>query len=357
MNNSVKCQITNVGTINIPIYMSLNKFGLFNLNEWDGNSVKINEDGDYILTPQVGAGTKNEDNTFTGIVIGEVKSANSNEPYKGIFGYNGGQRSVFIDAEDGSAILGTKAGGQIIIDAAEGGLLYSNSYWKSYDNKGKPNTSAGKANAGMLIDLKTPKIEFGNGNFKVNSDGKLTATGVNISGEITATTGNIGNWTIDEGSIKNGTTTIGSDGTIRGSGGGGSWTLSNNGQATFTGVNITGGSLNIGGNFSVSSNGTLFARNANITGDIYANGIDVGSSSSQRFVVDSSGRIGAGGSYGGVTGTFRGWTGQAIYVRNVTSVVGVINLDLRKLLFFNGICVADVDTNWIFGESGGPIEW
>jgi hypothetical protein len=48
---------------------------LAHLNEWDGNSIQIKDDGGYILSPQMGAGEKNENNQFTGVLMGEVKEA------------------------------------------------------------------------------------------------------------------------------------------------------------------------------------------------------------------------------------------------------------------------------------------
>jgi len=43
VNAAVLCQFkqgsTVVGKINIPIHFLLNKYGLANINEWDGNSV------------------------------------------------------------------------------------------------------------------------------------------------------------------------------------------------------------------------------------------------------------------------------------------------------------------------------
>jgi hypothetical protein len=51
--NIVVCKILNgateVATMYIPVHMALNKFGLANINAWDGSSVKT-EDG-YVLAP------------------------------------------------------------------------------------------------------------------------------------------------------------------------------------------------------------------------------------------------------------------------------------------------------------------
>lgn len=96
-------------TVYVPIYMSLNTFGLASLNAWDGNSVTIDEDEGYIMAPQVGAGKKEDNNTFTGVVMGvaEDYSAGENEHITGLFGYKQGLRSFFLDAESGNAYFGT----------------------------------------------------------------------------------------------------------------------------------------------------------------------------------------------------------------------------------------------------------
>lgn len=92
--------------IYLPIYMSLNTYGLASLNSWDGNHVEINEDGEYILAPQIGAGEKNSANQFTGILMGTQKTYDSDDSQIGLFGYSAGKQSIFLNAEDGSATFG-----------------------------------------------------------------------------------------------------------------------------------------------------------------------------------------------------------------------------------------------------------
>lgn len=93
--------------IYIPIYMSLNTYGLASLNAWDGNHIEINEDKNYILAPQIGAGIKDEEtNTFTGIVMGKAQTYDSNTPTVGLLGYSKGKQSIFLDSETGNAIFG-----------------------------------------------------------------------------------------------------------------------------------------------------------------------------------------------------------------------------------------------------------
>ena len=93
-------------TIYMPIYMSLNTFGLASLNAWDGNHVEINEDENYILAPQIGAGYKDDNNRFTGVVMGTAQTYDQSEPDVGLLGYSEGKQSIFLDAETGNAIFG-----------------------------------------------------------------------------------------------------------------------------------------------------------------------------------------------------------------------------------------------------------
>ena len=118
-----------------------------------------------ILAPQVGAGTKNEDNSFTGVFMGSIKEQGEEKEEHGLFGYNAGQRTISLNAEDGSARFGATGKGQIVIDPSTG---------KALIESGNFSTEAG---TGMRIDLSEPSIEFGSGNFKVDKYGRMYASG------------------------------------------------------------------------------------------------------------------------------------------------------------------------------------
>lgn len=147
--------------------MLLNKYGQAALNGWDGNSVSIDKNGSgAILAPQVGAGQKESDNSFTGVLMGKVKEAGRSDADIGFFAYSSGARTIFLNSQNGSAIFGKNGPGQIIIDPMSNkALLFSNGYWKNYNSSGKnaglPNnyTTANENGKGMLIDLTTPCIK------------------------------------------------------------------------------------------------------------------------------------------------------------------------------------------------------
>ena len=123
--------------VTFPVCMMLNRYELESLNGWDGSSVQVDDAG-YILAPQIGAGRKEDDNSFTGILMGERHVAavayteyddgskviepgnysrfeaieNDGEVVAqpssdvGLYGYYKGQQSIFLNAEDGSAHFG-----------------------------------------------------------------------------------------------------------------------------------------------------------------------------------------------------------------------------------------------------------
>lgn len=178
-----------VAWIHIPIHMMRNRYANSAINSWDGNSVNLGgSNGGMILAPQVGAGIKETDNSFTGMFIGTAKdpkeSVNSSsisslvgyyDEDVGLFGYYKGSRSVFIDAKTGRATFGLSNKGQIILDPTnETAKIYGGNY----------NTTTG---TGLLIDLTTPEIRYGSGNFIVNNNGEITAKNANITGVIHAT--------------------------------------------------------------------------------------------------------------------------------------------------------------------------
>lgn len=180
VNNGLKCIIsqsgTNIATIYHPIHMMLNRYGISALNGWNGNSLDVNEDGTILLAPQVGAGYKEEDNSFTGVVIGTMResAADGFEDKTGLFGFNAGSQSIFLDAETGKAEFGAGTG-KITIDPSNNeAKIYGGGY--DIDNS-----------TGLLIDLIEPAIVYGNGNFSVDGSGNLTAVNADIKGIIRAT--------------------------------------------------------------------------------------------------------------------------------------------------------------------------
>ena len=109
------------------------------------------------------------------------KAKEENVEKIGLLGYSHGEQSLFLDAESGGAIFGKGSqGGQLAFDPNTfKSLLYSKNYWEQYNAKGFPKSydDTNKKGQGMIIDLTTPEIVFGNGKSKITKDGFLEYEG------------------------------------------------------------------------------------------------------------------------------------------------------------------------------------
>lgn len=189
VNTGVKVDIYQsvnfIATLYIPILGYLDRSLHQDIEGWNGNSVQLKgTDGGYLYTPQIGAGQKETDQTFTGMIMGKVKENGVQKT--GLLGYSHGEQSLFLDAESGGGIFGKGSqGGQIVVDPQSNkSMLFSKNYWRNYNQKGFPinYTDANKNGAGLLIDLATPRIEYGNQRFIIDSQGNLTC-GEQITGD------------------------------------------------------------------------------------------------------------------------------------------------------------------------------
>ena len=126
------------GTLHIPLLALLNKYSLVNINEWDGNSVVVDNDKGVIYAPQIAAGDKDNNNTFSGVIMGEYVVDDTSEGL-GLWGFYKGD-STFGMRVDGSAYFGKSGSGRIEINGSGTGTIKSGNYSK--ENK-----------TGMLIDF------------------------------------------------------------------------------------------------------------------------------------------------------------------------------------------------------------
>ena len=170
VDNAVLYTRENEYIIYAPIIFMFNRYGLGSLNDWDGTHITMDlENGDYIYAPQMGAGEKHSDNTFTGVLMGKVKLGQS-EPKTGLMAYSHNRRTVFIDANTGQAEFGAGLG-RIVLDPDNTGseaCIYGGNY-----NPARPTE-------GMCINLGQPSIKWGNGNFEVDQDGMIRALNLEL---------------------------------------------------------------------------------------------------------------------------------------------------------------------------------
>lgn len=246
----------------IPIQLYLNRYGMAALNGWDGNSIEINNDDGYILTPQIGAGVKNSDNSFTGIVMGKTMETNGISKV-GLLGYGHGENNIFLNAETGEATFGVSGDGQIILRPN------GNSYiagWKinaasltSPDSK--TTLYSGGGDSDKRINVNNKFIVYGDGRFSA-ANSKFA---VDADGNITATGGTIGGWTIESQKLHSGHIELNAQGSIKHTSG--HWEIKQDGSAIFNNITanvsgkIAGWKINSwglsSGNIRINANGAI----------------------------------------------------------------------------------------------------
>lgn len=142
----VLCMQGNVVLWAQPIYMMQNRYASAMLNQWDG-SLQIDEENGTIMAPMVGAGRKTRDNTFEGVLMGDVGGTVNmdNATGIGLYGYHDGYQSFHFGI-DGTAFIGKSGRGRILFNG-NSGTIASASYYSTRAD-GSPT-----GDAGMLIDL------------------------------------------------------------------------------------------------------------------------------------------------------------------------------------------------------------
>lgn len=170
--------------IYIPLLAILNQYSMVHINDWDGNSVVVDNNKGIVYAPQIAAGSKDEDNLFTGVMLGEYVVDNSYDTEKGIglWGFYEGASSFGFRA-DGSAYIGMSGAGRLEFNPDATGTkpkatIQSGNYKR-----------IGGANEGMLIDLTNGTIDAPG--FYLQSD---DATGNKF--EFTVGAGNASKFTI-----------------------------------------------------------------------------------------------------------------------------------------------------------------
>lgn len=124
-----------------PVLIIQNRYGSAMLNNWDGD-LTIDEKNGTILSAMMGAGVKNEDNSFSGVLMGQIGKAFEGDNI-GLYGYHEGAQSFSLDVK-GTATLGKSGKGQIRFDGNTGAITSGN-----YDEN----------KAGMKIDLDDPFLK------------------------------------------------------------------------------------------------------------------------------------------------------------------------------------------------------
>lgn len=138
-----------------PILVMQNAFGSTTLNNWSGKTIELNEDEGTIVSPAIAAGKKEDDNSFSGIMMGDWSVSDTSQEISaqtGLYGFHKGAVS-FAFTEDGKGFIGKAGKGRIEFDGDKS--IIKNSGYDIIDGNG------------MLIDLDEPYISLKRGNNEV----------------------------------------------------------------------------------------------------------------------------------------------------------------------------------------------
>ena len=252
-----------------PLLIMRNTYAFDVLNTWDG-SLTIDATDNKILSQLIGAGTKNEDNKFTGILMGAVEKYGAAST--GLYGFQEGQLRFKADEygdfyvgtgddnkinfEDGKLDINAKSFTLKINDGQNANRLYFSNTARSYGTEGK--------SAWLQFE---DKIYF-------NSDGTATIGNWTVEKSCLASnlkedyyTGKSGNSSIIGQKYHKADIAISKSGNILLE-----WDTSSNKYIGKDEVEI--GAIRvatkIGNNFGVTAGGILYAKGVNIDGNITA---------------------------------------------------------------------------------------
>lgn len=154
-----------------PILIMQSQYDFSMLNQWDGQ-LTLDEGNGTIMSAMLGAGRKNENNTFSGVLIGDLKASgqDSTSAQTGVYGLHEGVMSYALK-EDGTATFGKAGKGQIKIDG-NNSTIYSGNYYT--DSK-----------TGMILNLDDGVL-----NVKVSDQNRITLKPTDPYFEIKSTDGN-----------------------------------------------------------------------------------------------------------------------------------------------------------------------
>lgn len=141
-----------------PVLIMQNKYGSSMLNKWDGG-LTIDEKNGTILASMVGAGIKDENNTFSGVLMGDITQAfEDNHNGLGLYGFHQNDQSFGFNI-DGTAFIGKAGHGRIWFNGNNGTIssgAYSDGINPSFKYLGTGHNGEDpiiRPQQGMEIDL------------------------------------------------------------------------------------------------------------------------------------------------------------------------------------------------------------
>lgn len=184
-----------------PVLITQNQYSSGLLNAWNGTSIESDNENATILATMFGAGKKNDQNQFSGVVFGDLQKA-TQASYTGLVGFQSGARRFELN-ENGEFYVGTGDDQHISLDK-DGQMSIAAKSFVLNTSTLKINSKATGDQAFLSYYVEgtdtTDKDSNGNKNnpsISLNADGSANFTGV-----ISAMKGSsIAGWKTDGNSI------------------------------------------------------------------------------------------------------------------------------------------------------------
>lgn len=112
----------------VPLLILQNKYQIPALNRWNGKLL-VDSDNNQIMAATISAGHKEQNNSFTGIIMGDIRKKDGQReaytPISGLFGYNTGAQSFGFQT-DGTGFIGKSGTGRIEFNGEKGWIQSGN---------------------------------------------------------------------------------------------------------------------------------------------------------------------------------------------------------------------------------------
>ena len=140
-----------------PLIITQNRYASQFLNDWDG-SLEIDDENNTIMASMLGAGKKEDDNSFTGVLMGDVREKGGTTT-TGLYGYHKGAQSFGFNT-DGTAFIGKDGKGRIEFNGNDS-VIKSPGYIKNNKNEWKLQSNF---TTGTMFDLNNAVMLLGSEN-------------------------------------------------------------------------------------------------------------------------------------------------------------------------------------------------
>ena len=122
---SIHCKVNDIVEFILPLRITKRVYNNKVINSWDG-SLTFNKNDGIILSTMMGAGYKDSNNRFNGVILGDIAATGQDDESDniyytgtGLYGYNEGEKSFGFNI-NGRAFLGKAGKGQILFDGNSG---------------------------------------------------------------------------------------------------------------------------------------------------------------------------------------------------------------------------------------------